>query len=215
LGDQETDMEDSLGMRIGSEFKGWSASSRMAQQTQSRVREDTDEPNEYKTEEVVDGTVVRITGAGNFVVYPVSKGSAVRKGNPVRIVVAEKMVSPMVSIEAREERISTPISSSWAVVVSTRQSIERCRVFYNRVQLSTVDHMGQAKSELRMARDSSLSFHIPDSMELDDAYPVQVRDGDRLLRSEAFGSINTVTAPGTPTNPMPAKTTTTTTTTTS
>jgi len=205
-------MEDSIGIRIGSEFKGSRPSRIMAQQTQTRSRDDTDEPNEYRTEEVVEGTVMRITGAGNLIVYPVSKGSDVRTGNPVRVIVSEKMVRPMVSIEAREERTTTPLASNWAIVVSTRQSIERCRVFYNRVELNTIDHMSLVKSEVRMARDSSMSFHIPDSMELNDAYPVQVRDGDRLLRSETFGSIRTMRSTAM-TEPSPRTTTTTTTTT--
>jgi hypothetical protein len=170
----------------------------MAQESQSRYRQDREEPEEYRTEEVIDGTVMRVTGAGNFVVYPAKRSNGASVGNPVKIIVSEKMVRPLVSLEAREERISSPMSSNWAIVVSSRQSVEKCRVFYNHVQLNTVDHMGDARSELRMPRDGSLSFHIPDSMTLSDAYMVQVRDGDRLLRSETFGSIRTTTAPRTP-----------------
>ena len=185
----------------------------MAQQTQSRSRQETQETEEYRTEEVVDGTVKRITGAGNFIVYPVSKGNGVRTGNPVRIVVAEKVVHPMISLEAREERMFTPISSDWAVVVFARESIERCRVFYNGVQLSTIDHTDKVRSELRMPRDSEHSFHIPDSMELNDAFSVKVMDGGRLLRSTTFGSIRI--PPKTATVAESKTTTTTTTTTTS
>jgi hypothetical protein len=186
----------------------------MAQQTESRPRQDTEEADEYRTEEVVDGTVKRITGAGNFIVYPVSKGNEVKTGDPVRIVVAEKMAHPMVSLEAREERMSLPISSDWAVVVDARESIERCRVFYNGFQLSTIDHLAKVRSELRMPPDSEQSFHIPDSMEIDDAYSVKVMDGERLLRSTTFGSIRIISPPNTRTVAQ-SKTTTTTTTTTS
>lgn len=183
----------------------------MTLETKRRYHDDTAEA--YRTEQVVDGTVMRITGAGKFIVYPNNGRGGVRVGNPVRIIVAEKSVRPIVSLEAREERITSPMSSTWAVIVSGHDSIERCRVFYNHVQLSTIDHLGELKSEMRMSRDSSLSFHIPDSMELNDAYLVEVFDGDRLLRSDTFGSIRMGVA--TPTKPAPGKTTTTTTTTTS
>jgi hypothetical protein len=167
----------------------------MAQKTQSSSRDDVGEPNEYRTKQVIDGTVMRITGAGNMIVYPASKSNDARVGNPVKIIVAEKTIRAIVSLEAREDPISTPISSTWAIVVSGPQSIERCQVLYNRVQLKTIDHMGELRSEVRMPRAGSLYFRIPDSMALDDAYMVQVRDGGRLLRSEAFGSIRVIPTP--------------------
>jgi hypothetical protein len=55
--------------------------------------------------------------------------------------------------------------------------------------------MGELRSEVRMPRAGSLYFRIPSSMELNDAYVVQVRDGARLLRSETFGSIRIMPAP--------------------
>jgi hypothetical protein len=48
----------------------------MAQQTQSSSRDDMGEPNEYKTEQVIDGAVMRITGAGNLIVYPASRSDS-------------------------------------------------------------------------------------------------------------------------------------------
>jgi hypothetical protein len=167
----------------------------MAQQTQSSSRDDILEPNEYRTQQVVDGTVMRITGAGNLIVYPASRSHDINVGNPVKIVVAEKTIRATVSLEARQDPISTPISSNWAIIISGPQSIERCRVFYNRVQLKTVDHIGELRTEVRMPRAGSLFFRIPNSMELNDAYIVEVRDGDRLLRSESFGAIRTMPAP--------------------
>src|ERR1700681_2832429 len=110
----------------------------MAQQTQSSSRDDMGEPNEDKTEQVIDGAVMRITGAGNLIVYPASRSDKVNVGNPVKIIVAEKMIRAVVSLEAREDPISTPISSTWAIVISGPQSIERCQVFYNGVQLKTI-----------------------------------------------------------------------------
>ncbi len=162
----------------------------MTLETKHRPREE--EADVYRTEQVVDGTVMRITGAGKFIVYPNVRRNGVKVGNPVRIIVAEKTVRPLVSLEAREERMTSPLSSTWAIIVSGHPSIERCRVFYNHVQLSTIDHLGELKSEMRMPRDGALSFHIPDNMELNDAHMVEVFEGDRLLRSETFGSIRRI-----------------------
>jgi hypothetical protein len=159
----------------------------MTLETKHRVRDGTEEA--YRTEQVVDGTVMRITGAGKFIVYPNGGREGVRVGNPVRLIVSEMTVRPLVLLDAREERITSPISSTWAIIVSGPQSIEKCRVFYNHVQLSTVDHLGVLKSEMRMPRDTSLAFHIPDTMELNDAFLVEVFEGDRLMRSDTFGSI--------------------------
>jgi hypothetical protein len=167
----------------------------MAQQTQSSSRDDMLEPNEYRTQKVIDGTVMRITGAGNLIVYRASRSHDMSVGNPVKIIVAEKMIRAMVSLEARQDPVSTPISSTWAIIISAPQSIERCQVFYNHAQLKTIDHMGKLRTEVRMPRAGSLYFRIPDSMELDDAYVVEVRDGDRLLRSETFGAIRILPAP--------------------
>jgi hypothetical protein len=153
------------------------------------------DPNEYRTEQVIDGTVMRITGAGNMIVYPANRSDDAHVGNPVKIIVAEKTIRATVSLEAREDPISTPIPSTWAIIISGPQSIERCQVFFNQVQLKTVDHMGELRSEVRMPRAGSLYFRIPDSMALNDAYVVQVRDGARLLRSETFGSIRIMPAP--------------------
>ncbi len=162
----------------------------MTLETKHRPRDETAEA--YRTEQVVDGTVMRITGAGKFVVCPLTGRNGVRVGNPVRIIVAERTVRPPVSLEAREERPTFPISSTWAIIVSGYESIERCRVFYNHMQLSAIDHLGELKSEMRLPRDSSLSFHIPDSMEVNDVYLVEVFDGDHLVRSDTFGSIRTM-----------------------
>jgi hypothetical protein len=167
----------------------------MAQQTQSSSRDDAGEPNEYRTEQVIDGTVMRITGAGNMIVYPSNRSDDAHVGNPVKIIIAEKTIRTTVSLEAREDPIVSPIPSTWAIIVSGPQSIERCQVFYNRVQLKTIDHMGGPRSEVRMPRAGTLYFRIPSSMELNDAYIVQVRDGARLLRSETFGTIRTMPAP--------------------
>lgn len=81
----------------------------MAQQTQNSSRDDLGEPNEYRTEQVIDGTVMRITGAGNMIVYPASRSNDAHVGNPVKIVVAEKTIRVAVSLEARKD-LSPPLS---------------------------------------------------------------------------------------------------------
>jgi hypothetical protein len=73
----------------------------MAQQTQSSPRGDTGEPNEYRTQQVMDGTVVRITGAGNLIVHPANPSGDINVGNPVRIIVAENAVRAAIWLEAR------------------------------------------------------------------------------------------------------------------
>ena len=166
----------------------------MAQQTQSSPRGDTGESNEYRTQQVVEGTVMRITGAGNLVVYPSSSSGDINVGNPVRIVVAENAIRAVIYLEAREDPISIPIASTWAIIASGPDSIERCQVFYNGVQLKTIDHMGELRSEVRMPRAGSLSYRIPAPMALNPDYIVQVRDGDRVLREEALGSMHSMPA---------------------
>ena len=171
----------------------------MALKTKQKPRNETEDDYDSRTDEIVDATVMRITGAGHFVVYPAGRGQDVRVGNPVRIIVPGKGVRHYLALEVREERMSSPISSNWAILVTGHESIEACRVSYNHVPLSTIDHMNHAVAELRMPRDGALAFHIPDEMELNDAFVVEVRDGDRLLRSQAFGEIRGVKPPPTET----------------
>ena len=78
----------------------------MTYETKRRPRDDTAEA--YRTEQVVDGTVMRITGAGKLIVYPATGRSGVRVGNPVRIIVAEKSVRPIVILLSRAVRSPTP-----------------------------------------------------------------------------------------------------------
>ena len=143
----------------------------------------------HRTDEIVDATVMRVTGAGHLVVYPAEGAEDVRVGNPVRIIVPGKGVRPYLALEVREEHISSPFSSNWAIVVSVHESIEACRVSLNNVPLRTIDHMNQPTTELRIPRDGALAFHIPEGMEMNSGSIVEIRDGDRLLRSVPFGEI--------------------------
>jgi len=167
----------------------------MTVETRQRSRDEPADRYDAGVDEVVEGRVMRITGAGKFIVYPVdARGRDVKVGDPARIVIPGKLLHDIM-LETREDRISTPIASNWAIIVSGRQSVERCRVFYNSVQLNAIDHMGQARAELRLPRDGSLTFRIPDYMEINDAFLVEVRDGEVLLRGEPFGAIRRLRAP--------------------
>src|SRR4029077_8116390 len=106
----ESDIENSLKTESGFEFNHGGISRVMTLESKSEPRVSTEERYDSRTEMFVDGTVMRITGAGRFVVYPVNGHYDVKVGNPVRIVVATA-TRPYVSLEAREEPISTPISS--------------------------------------------------------------------------------------------------------
>jgi hypothetical protein len=161
----------------------------MTLETKQRSRGEVEEDYDSRTDEIVDATVMRVTGAGHLVVYPVGGMGDVRVGNPVRVIVPGKGVRPYLALEVREEHVSSPFSSNWAIIVSGHESIEKCQVSFNGVPLSTIDHLGHATTELRLPRDGALAFHIPANMELDRAYLVEVRDGDRLLRSEPLGEV--------------------------
>jgi len=167
----------------------------MTLESEQRSRDETEERYDLRTDEIVDATVMRVTGAGHLVVYPDGGAGDVRVGNPVRIIVPGKGVRPYLALEVRDEHISSPFSSNWAIVVSGHESLEACRVSLNNEPLRTIDHMNQATTELRLPRDGALAFHIPDGMEMNVASIVEVRDGDRVLRSEAFGEIRGAKAP--------------------
>jgi hypothetical protein len=161
----------------------------MTLESEQRSRDQTEETYDSRTDEIVDATVMRITGAGHLVVYPAGGMDDVQVGNPVRVIVPGKGVRPYLALEVREEHISSPISSNWAIIVSGHESMEACRVSLNGVPLRTIDHMNQPTTEMRLPRDGSLSFHIPEGVELNSASIVEVRDGDRLLRSVPFNEI--------------------------
>lgn len=161
----------------------------MTLESEQRSRDETEESYDHRTDEIVDATVMRVTGAGHLVVYPNGGADDVRPGNPVRIIVPGKGVRPYLALEVREEHISSPFSSNWAIIVSGHESLEACRVSLNNVPLRTIDHMNQPTTELRIPRDGALAFHIPDGMELNSGSIVEIRDGDLLLRSVPFGEI--------------------------
>jgi hypothetical protein len=168
----------------------------MTQETEQRTRDDSQVVYDTNVVETVDARLMRITGAGNYVVYPLEKSRNLRDvkvGDPVKVIIPGKGRTD-ISLEAREEHVSTPIMSNWAIVVFSRESIELCRVYYAGVLLTGVDHMGAGRTELRLPRDGSVTFRIPDTVQIDDAAMVEVRDADTVLVSVPFGSIRGVRA---------------------
>jgi hypothetical protein len=137
---------------------------------------------------VVEGKVERLTGAGKFVVAPVREDLDVEVGNQVMIVVLDKLM-PAVYLETLKERVTLPFPSNWAIIVRGNIYVEKCRVSYAGTQLSALDPAGVAKYELPLPRNGMLNFRIPETVNLDNEAMVEVRDGERSIDLEKFGSI--------------------------
>ncbi len=137
---------------------------------------------------VVEGTVERLTGGGKFVVSPVRELNNVEVGNRVMIVVLDKL-QPEVTLETLKERVISPFPSDWAVIVTGNRYVERCNVYYDGRQLHALDPAGVSRSELPLPRDGVLNFRIPEIVGVNNESMVEVRDGDRSIRREAFGMI--------------------------
>jgi hypothetical protein len=137
---------------------------------------------------VVEGKVERLTGAGKFVVAPVREDLDVEVGNQVMIVVLDKL-APEVFLETLKERVTLPFPSNWAIIVKGNRYVEKCRVSYNGTQLSALDPAGVARYELPLPRDGVLNFRIPENINLDNESMVEVKDGERSIDLEKFGSI--------------------------
>jgi hypothetical protein len=137
---------------------------------------------------VVEGKVERLTGAGKFVVAPVREDLDVEVGNQVMIVVLDKML-PAVYLETFKERVTFPFPSNWTIIVKGNVYVEKCRVSYAGTQLSALDPAGVARYELPLPRNGMLNFRIPETVNLDNEAMVEVRDGERIIDSQKFGSI--------------------------
>jgi hypothetical protein len=137
---------------------------------------------------VVEGKVERLTGAGKFVVAPVREDLEVEVGNQVMIVVLDKLM-PAVYLETLKERVTSPFPSNWAIIVKGNIHVEKCRVSYAGTQLSALDPAGVARYELPLPRDGVLNFRIPEAINLDNESMVEVKDGERSIDMEKFGSI--------------------------
>jgi hypothetical protein len=141
---------------------------------------------------VVEGVIERLTGGGKFVVAPVREDVEVEIGNRVMIVVLDKL-QPEVFLETFKERVTSPFPSNWAIIVKGNTYVARCRVSYDGKQLFAMDPAGVAKEELARPRDGVLNFRIPETVNVDNESMIEVRDGDRLLDTERFGSIGIMT----------------------
>jgi len=140
---------------------------------------------------VVDGKVERLTGAGKFVVAPVREDAAVEVGDQVMIVIVDKLQAA-VYIQTLKERVTTPFRSNWAIVVRGNRYIESCSVTYDGKQLSALDSSGVARHRLPLPRDGSLSFRIPEFVDVENESTVEVKDGETILLTVKFGSLAAV-----------------------
>ncbi len=104
------------------------------------------------------------------------------------IVVLDKLQAE-VYLETFKERISWPFPSNWAIIVKGNRYVERCSVSYDGMRLSALDPAGVARLEFPLPRDGVLNFRIPETVNLDNDSMVEVKDGDRLIDTEKFGSI--------------------------
>jgi len=145
-------------------------------------------PESKKGVLVVEGTVERLTGGGKFVVAPVRDYADVDVGNRVMIIVLDKLQQE-VFVETLKERVTSPFPSNYAIIVKGNRFVEKCKVSYDGKQLSALDPAGVARSELPLPRDGVLNFRIPETINVDNESVVEVRDGDRPIAVEKFGSI--------------------------
>ena len=137
---------------------------------------------------VVEGTVMRVTGAGNFILYPDQRTVEVHDGS--RVIVLNSSINPVqVSLEVIRERVTDPYPSDLALIVGARKRVERCSALCNGRQMSAEDSMGKQRTELPLPVGGYLYFRIPEEVAVDDESTVDVRDGDSVLRRERFGRI--------------------------
>jgi hypothetical protein len=137
---------------------------------------------------VVEGMVERLTGAGKFVVAPVREEVEVEVGNRVMIIVLDKL-QPEVFAETSKERVTFPFPSNWAIIVKGNVYVEKCKVFYDGKQLTALDPSGVARYELPLPRDGVLNFRIPETANPENEANVEVKDGERSILMDKFGSL--------------------------
>jgi hypothetical protein len=137
---------------------------------------------------VAEGMVERLTGAGKFVVAPVKEAVDVRVGDRVMIMILDPL-QPDVYLETSKERVTWPFPSNWAIIVKGNKFVERCTVFYDGKQLSALNPAGVSKYDLPLPRDAVLNFRIPETANPDNEAIVEVKDGDRSILQEKFGSL--------------------------
>jgi hypothetical protein len=140
---------------------------------------------------VIRGTVERVTGAGNVIVYPVQHDPDVKTGEEALIVTDKTVVkSADFTLELLKEHISSPYASDFAIVVRARdKSMQRCRVFLDGLQLQATDSSGAPRYELPLPLRGWLTFRIPDNQKVRRDSLVDLRDGDVTIVRESVGNL--------------------------
>jgi hypothetical protein len=142
---------------------------------------------------VVEGTVMRITKAGNFIVYPDQRGTEAHEGS--RILVLNSIGNRVpVSLELIRESVRTPYASDLTLVVGARKRIERCNAWCDDRKLFANDAVGAPQSELPLPVGGYLYFRVPTGVGDADTV-VEIRNGMATLRRERFGNIVGATEP--------------------
>jgi len=140
---------------------------------------------------VIRGTVERVTGAGNVVVYPTIHDPDVKKGEEALIVTDKATVQGATyTLELLQEHVAVPYESDYAVIVRGPSApMETCRVYVDGTPLSTVDSTGATRTELPLPVDGWLTFRVPDSLRLTRGSWIELRDGDAVVLRETVGSL--------------------------
>jgi hypothetical protein len=137
---------------------------------------------------VVEGKIERLTGAGKFIVSPVREDADVDVGDQVMVIVVDKLQSE-VYLQTLKERVTSPFPSNWAIIARGNRYVEKCSISYDGKQLSALDPAGMARYELPLPRDGVLNFRIPETVNADNESIVEVKDGERSISVDKFGSI--------------------------
>jgi hypothetical protein len=156
------------------------------------------EKNEDGTERVVvsgskviTGTVQRVTGAGNVIVYPSEHDPSLKKGEEAIIVTETTPVRTTdFAMELVMGHVMTPYDSDYAIMVrSVDRTLDKCRMYCGGTQLSAVDAAGNSRTELPLTLGSSLTFRIPSSLHIQKQTSVELRDGDTTIILESVASL--------------------------
>jgi hypothetical protein len=98
-----------------------------------------------------------------------------------------------VTLELLKARVTSPFPSDWTIIVAGRRRLERCNVYIDARQLQALDSDGAPRSELPLPKDGVLNFRIPEDVKVGNEAIVEVRDGEKSVRREEFGSITATT----------------------
>jgi hypothetical protein len=137
---------------------------------------------------VVEGTIMRMTGGGNFVVYPDQHGTDAHEGS--RVIILNSIGNRVpVSLEVIREHVSIPYASDLTLVVGARKRVEGCNAWCDDRKLFAQDSVGTPQSELPLPVGGYVYFRIPEEMKMENDTMVEIRNGSVTLRRERFGNI--------------------------